>query len=243
MKFFIKNIFSNQNPIVHHCPENNPEKIWKDMVKLSLKNNFDLNKPKDLSIITFNNTNKKMILEKNLDLLKSDYFVLGKNIKTWKNTLKISLLKEFLLKIKTNFVLVLDAEDVIISNEISKIIEKFKKFNCKVLYNASSCIYPNENFYSSLEKNMVKKLFCHLNSGCFIGYTGYCQKLYSDIFSYEDNITKKHYYSDQIKVKKFYTERHPEIQIDSECKIFQVWNVKSLNLKCKDVIKLHNKIL
>lgn len=239
--FFVENIQSKEMPVIHHCPEDQPEKIWYKLVDLVLKNKNRINKPKDLTIITFNNTNKKMLLEKNLDLLKFDYLVFGKEFKVWENPHKIKILKEELPKIKTNFVLVLDAEDVVISNNIYNLLEKFKNENCKILYNASSCRYPNEDKYSSQELKIEKSLFRHINSGCFLGNTDYCCSLYQEAFDFEDEVTKKHNYSDQIKIKKFYIEKYPEIKIDSKCKIFQIWNTRCANISCKDILKIKYK--
>lgn len=237
---FVHNLHQNTFPYVHHCPLDVPEEIWHDLVRVRGSSSHSLNKPNDLTIITFNNTNEKMLLENRLDASNTEYVLLGKEVEKWTNPHKIELLKDFLPSVKTEFILVLDCCDVIISSDLSKIIDDFKTFNCNVLYNASSVVYPAEIHYSSIEKIICNDFFNHLNSGCFIGYKDYCLELYTEAYKFEDKITVEHYYSDQIRLKALYVQRYPEIKIDSNCKIFQLFHWK--NMKSSDFLHICTKI-
>jgi len=181
-----------------------------------------------------------MLLEHRLDSSNTEYALLGKEVEKWTNPHKIELLKNFLPSVKTEFVLVLDCCDVVISSDLSKIIDDFKTFNCNVLYNASSVVYPAEKHYSSIEEIICDDFFNHLNSGCFIGYKNYCLQLYTEAYEFEDEITKEHHYSDQIRLKALYVKKHPEIKIDSKCKIFQLFNWK--NMKSSEFLQICTKI-
>ncbi|MFM8759713.1 MAG: glycosyltransferase domain-containing protein [Methylophilaceae bacterium] len=227
-------------PVIHHCPEDHPQKIWNTLVKLKGDCSDDIQKPKNLTVITFNNQNEEMLLERRLNASKSEFLVLGKGLKEWRNPMKIELLKEGLQRVQTEYVLVMDASDVVISGSLARIVVEFKKFECEVLYNASSYVYPAEDRYSVMEDKIYQGLFSHLNSGCFIGRTNYCLNLYREVSEYSDEITERHHYSDQIKIKPFYIKNYPKIKIDTMCEIFQIWNVKGMN--CSDILKIRLKI-
>lgn len=237
---FVHNRYQNSFPYVHHCPLDVPEKIWHELVRVRGSSSQSLKKPSDLTIITFNNTKEKMLLEQRLDASNTEYVLLGKEVEKWTNPHKIELLKDYLPFVKTEFVLVLDCCDVVISSDLSNIINDFKTFNCNVLYNASSVIYPAEKHYSAIEETICDDFFNHLNSGCFIGYKDYCLDLYTEAHKFEDEITKEHHYSDQIRLKALYVKRYPEIKIDSKSKIFQLFHWK--NMKSEDFIQIHTKI-
>jgi hypothetical protein len=239
---FVENIRYNTSPLVHHCPEDHPEKIWNTLVKLKGDCSDDIQKPKNLTVVTFNNQNEEMLLERRLNASKTEFLVLGKGLKYWNNPMKIGLLKEGLQRVQTEYVLVMDASDVVISGNLSQIVVGFEKFKCEVLYNASSCVYPAECHYSSIEDTIHQGLFSHLNSGCFIGKTDYCLSLYQEVSEYKDEITELHHYSDQIKIKPFYVKNHPKIKIDTMCEIFQIWNLRGRGMKCSDILKIRTKI-
>lgn len=218
-------------PCIHHCPLDFPPLIWHEMVGRALDARQSLNKPEDLTILTFNNTNEKMLLQKNLENRNVDYILLGQGIQKWSNPLKINLLVDALPSVKTKYVLVLDAIDVVISSDLGNIISDFQRLNCSVLYNASCVVYPRESRYSRMEEKIVdpkKSGFCHLNSGCFIGLTDFCLAMYERCSGFSDDITNEHHYSDQIKIKAMYVDLHPQMKIDYECKIFQVWNYPNI---------------
>lgn len=241
----VRNKLYQTFPLIHHCPLDRPHQIWHDLVRICGKSSKSICKPGDLTIITFNNTDEKMLLEHRLCNSQTDHVVLGKGLSEWKNPLKIQLLAEYLPSVKTDFVLVMDACDVIISSDLLGLIGKFLEFRCKVLYNASSFIYPYETHYSFLERNITQDLFGYFNSGCFIGFTDYCRELYRQVNSYEDETTMAHAYSDQIKLKPFYLQEYPKIKIDSGCKLFQIWNINRLvkDYVCEDILDICCKFL
>lgn len=238
---FVRNKEHNTFPIIHHCPEDMPNKIWFDLERIRGSYSASICKPDDLTIITFNNTPRPMLLEKRLNASNTEYLLLGKEVQPWTNPAKIDLLVEHLPKVSTKYVLVMDDIDVIISSNIGSILQTFHTFDCKVLYNSSSVIYPKENKYSEIETTLCDDRFRHLNSGCFIGYTDYCLELYREALAFNDAITTKHYHSDQIKLKAMYVAKHPEIRLDSKARIFQVWNVKGG--KCEDILEICYKSL
>ena len=224
-KLKIRNKITKTFPKIIHCPADNPEKEWNNLCNYFTKKKWNVLLPEDVSVITFNNREKRC-LEKNLDSVSLNYHVLGKEIKSWKNTDKITLLKNFLNKVKTKYVLVLDADDVLIIGDLSNIIRDFEDQSCEVLFNASNFFYPEneDGFYKKKEENIVDGFFNHLNSGCLIGRTEFVYELYKMASCYKDDVTEKYYYSDQIILKKFYVDLYPKIKIDHMCLIFQIFH-------------------
>lgn len=230
-----RNLLYDTHPIIHHCPLDVPGFLWNRLVRMKGHCPESLDKPDDLTIITFNNTGHPMLLENRLLASATDYVLLGANVENWRNPLKIDLLVEFLPSVSTPYVLVLDAIDVVITSKLSNLIERFGKFNCKMLFNSSSAIYPWEPTYSSEEKRICRSIFCHLNSGCFIAETDYCLQIYSEASKFSDEVTTEFHYSDQIKLKAMYLKYYPDIKIDYRSDIFQVWNYSRdvVDLCCK----------
>lgn len=242
MSVFVTNKYNKTLPYIHHCPLNTPEEIWDRLASIAMRmKTTNLQKPEDLTIITFNNTSEKMLLQRQLELTNTDYVLLGGNIsRRWKNTYKISLLNEHLSKVSTKYVLVMDASDVLVTRPLNRLISDFSEFDCRVLYNASSVIYPSENVYSQKENAICSDFFNHLNSGCFVGETEFCKNLYTKVEEFNDAVTTEHYYSDQIKLKAMYVNNPKEIMIDSKCSIFQVFHWK--DTKCDEFLDITVKV-
>ena len=224
-KLKIKNKITKTFPKILHCPADEPDKEWNELCNYFTKKEWNVFLPEEVSIITFNNREKKC-LEKNLDSIGLNYHVLGKEIKLWSNTNKIRLLSEFLPNIKTKYVLVMDADDVLVVRELSNLINEFEEYYCEILFNASNFFYPEteDGFYKKKEDEIVNDFFNHLNSGCFLGKTVFVSELYNMASSYQDEVTKKYHYSDQIIIKKFYVDLFPKIKIDHKCNIFQIFH-------------------
>jgi hypothetical protein len=224
----LRNKIYGTSPLILHCP-NKPfrnqfllegvDPFWPRLISNSAK---IIRLPENIKIITFNNRSRKSLLEKKLDILGVNYLVLGKNVSDWYNRAKIRLLVENLGGVREEFILVLDSDDVLIMSSLEDIIKKFIAFDCEVLFNSEPYPYPLECFYSGMEKKICKEPFCYLNSGCFIGRTEFCRKLYRECFTYRDSIIDNHAYSDQIKIKPFYIKMYPQIKIDFSSEIFQI---------------------
>lgn len=183
-----------------------------------IKNN-DLKKctiPENLTVITWNNLPEKSFLEIQFEKLKIPLTVLGKYTKWETNRLKP--LKFLEHSFNTKYVLALDAFDVKIIRDLKDILIKFLKFNCEVLYNATSTIYPECESDRIIEENMIKEPFCFFNSGAFIGNVNSIKKLYNTIDYNNPEFPK----SDQFLIRKLYQKNTGEVKIDFTSEIFQI---------------------
>jgi hypothetical protein len=231
----IKNIKYNTFPCVAHNPFTESNYMWDELNKNQIKKCI---KPDDLTIITWNNKIKKGLLEIQLDNLNIDYICLGKGAKWDTNRNKIKFLLEYIDNIKTSYILCLDCYDVIVTANISTIIEKFKHLKCNLLFNATGVAFPPDKNYKIIQKIICKEPFCFLNSGAFLGETKFIKSVYSDL-----DLNDPHWpISDQFLLRKSYLHLYPKIQIDWKCTIFQIMHLFENKYNIEKYVKIKNKL-
>ena len=169
----------------------------------------------DITILTFASENIDFSLVKQLDNNGIDYINAAYS-KGWKNTNKIDNILNIIDSISTPYILCLDAVDVLLSYDLSDLIDRFKSFDCDILYNASITNYPN--ICKDFEE--TESGFKYLNSGAFIGKIEYIKEFYQYIKSLGD--FSEFSDSDQFKVRL--ARQKYNIKVDTECFIFQTLN-------------------
>ena len=87
----------------------------------------------------------------------------------WNNTLKIDHILRCLDQISTQYALLVDGRDVVITADLDeKFIEKFKKFNKPILYNGTPAAYPKVAIEPLEELFQIRGKQKFLNAGvCF----------------------------------------------------------------------------
>ena len=132
--------------------------------------------------------------------------------------LKIQALKAFIEKTRKKYYIGWDNTDVFFVDHPNRIIERFEsEFNCEMLLNAEINCSPKclSNLY---EKLPTKGFANHLNSGLFILKGEFFLDCFSKLDAFKEFPGD---YGDQSKFHQLYSEKYPQIQIDSNCKIFQ----------------------
>lgn len=175
--------------------------------------------PYDITIITCSNR------EDNIGLLISQlkrsgvpYINLVPRNISWDNRLKLYYILESLKQVTTKYVLILDAFDVVCSEDNTSIIDIFKTFNKKLVFNASKNNYPKVTIDIIPNRDALGP-FKYLNAGCCIGETEYAKSFYSKCYEIKDidNPDK----SEQLIVRHVFADNQEDVGIDSECKLFQ----------------------
>lgn len=235
-----QNILYNTFPKIIHSPSPfDYSKKWLLIQNHVLKLNHNYKWEENLTVFTFNNTKNKGLLQSNLDNFNLPYNTLGENIQDWSNRLKISLINNYLSTVKTDYVIGLDCFDILLISNPKNIIELFKKNKCNLLFNATTVNYPDIKEYEFIESNICKNApFKYLNAGAFIGETKFCQHFYSQVLNYKNNFTEKFSFSEQVIVKPIYHKLHPQVKIDSNCELFQVFKPEIL-----DILRININIL
>jgi hypothetical protein len=220
------------SPIVVHFPGFNlpNSKKWFDLLNSKYAKSFNL---EDATIITWNNKAKGP-LEKSLDKMGIEYTVLGKDIGKWNNVFKILLTNKALENVSTKYVIGLDSCDVIVLDDPNKIIGRFKKMNCRMLFNSQSYCYPRLNksgqphdfveFENSINQGYDN---CYLNAGAWVGETEFCKEFFGRAKNTFDNndFDKGEVYwgiSEQAYVRKTFMCFAEQVKLDYQEEIFQV---------------------
>lgn len=249
----IYNSYYNTFPCIVHChyEEKYNKLLWKKIKNIKIKTNI----PEDVTIVTWNNGLQKRLIELQLDELKINYITLGKNVKevkyllnkyelnvhkpTWNNRIKLILLLRNIEKIKTNYILGLDCFDTFIVNDLSNIVEKFKKKNTKLLFNASNEFHPPNNKDEQIENQMASGPFSYFNGGVFFGLKNYICETFSDVNWDLENWKC----SEQYLIRKKYHLEFPNIQIDWSCDLFQIVSMACGNINNYVQFKKNNLML
>lgn len=147
--------------------------------------------------------------------------------KQWFNRHKLNYINEALKEVKTEYCLILDGSDVVIVDDLSNLIYKFKGYEKDILYCATRNRYPNveietiDGLDDIRERPIIFGVFCYINAGCCIGKTKALKKLYSKAFrlSKGQNVPSEQYY-----LRKVIKDHQDKIFFDFDCRIFQVFN-------------------
>lgn len=211
-------IIHNNGP--SQCP------IWPIVSKVSessLLNHRNL--PLNLTIITWNNSKRKGILEKVLDRYRAKCITLGKG-RPWKRKNKLLLNVESLKCINTEYTMGVDCYDVIILS-FKDIISRFTNMKCQMAFGAEINDYPKVPSLKKFELSIAESRFCHLNSGCWLGKTDYCLEFFKDCLAADSSDIlaadpRKHISNDDQGItRKIFRNRFPDVKLDYNCDIFQ----------------------
>jgi GR25 family glycosyltransferase involved in LPS biosynthesis len=132
-----------------------------------------------------------------------DYPGGGQKVNILKNTIKDM--------VDDTLVIFTDGYDVLYNEGLDVILDKFKKFDTKVLFGAEASCWPDENLKDEYPETDSPLKF--LNSGVIIGYVGELKKITAE--SIEDTEDDQLYYT-----KKYLSDEF-DIKLDHKCEIIQ----------------------
>lgn len=199
---------------------------------------FNIKIPDNLQVITTvdNSTIDSAALIKQLENSHIDYINSAENKDTnnWSNRKKIQLIYDTLCTVEKEYCLILDGWDVGIVGDLSNVIDLYKTYNVKVLYNATVDTFPPVAIESIANQSDLG-VYGYFNAGCCIGETQALKAVYKralDIIAETDLTQEKWAASEQYWLRKVYAEHTEDalMGIDYQCKIFQVWHRVKLGL-------------
>lgn len=213
--------------------------LWPALLRAAEEWRIDATLDPNLTIITFNNGGAFSQDGKRLGLFEdslrrngiSEVTVLGGGIADWRHNLKINLLLDYLnTGAAKDYVLVADSTDVILANDLGPLVERFKTFGCRALFNAERKHYPAD-LPPFDEEVAPGEYFPCLNSGIWVADTAFAM----DLAGYCAALTvEKHKKCDQTRYKMAYRHFYPTIRLDHRCLLFQ--NINRVNA---DVVGLN----
>lgn len=175
-------------------------------------------KPSNVTIITFAQDNLHYPLIEQLTKSNIEYVNLAKDIVGWENTLKPSLILQSLEKVSTEYAVILDAADVVLTETFSDIVELYQTYGKDILFSGNSVQYPNVPLDSltSRESWGTEK---YINSGCIIGKKAALKTFFTAVVAGGNENNK--WKSDQYMVRAVFDAYKDIAAIDYYSKCFQ----------------------
>ena len=174
--------------------------------------------PNNLQIVTCSNDEENSILIRQLKLNNISYINVVPQHCQWDNRDKIRYITGALEQVTSEYVLILDANDVLLEGNFRDVTHTLIGSGKKLLYNATHSNYPEVNV--GVVRDYKKRgKFCYLNAGCCIGYTKYVKKFYKHALKYID--IDNPWKSEQYIIRHAFRDKRRYVDFDWESKIFQ----------------------
>ena len=177
----VTNLITGTTPGVIHRNGNPPEwqSQWQQAVARFFEETPESTGPiPELTVLTWNNRRTKSLLERCLDHWGASYLTLGKQLPKWRHDMKVYLNAEALAHVTSEYVMALDADDVLVIAPLRRVIAEFQSFDCEILFGGEKNSYPEVPYLADFERSIAESAYCHLNSGAWIGRTDACRRFF-----------------------------------------------------------------
>ena len=226
----VKNLITGGTPSVLHR-NGNPvvwRTLWEQVVGDFFAAPLERCEPcPELTVFTWSNRPVKTLLERCLEHWGVPYVTLGQHIPKWRPDMKVFLNADALTRVDSEYVLGLDADDVLLVAPPQQIIADFQTFGCEIVFSGEKNSFPRVAYIEQFERSIAESVYCHLNSGAWIGRTATLRRFFRDCLN-EDygDIVAAHpighvLCDDQGVTRKTFRRYHPTAQIDYQCRLFQ----------------------
>ncbi len=222
----INTLFGTSPAVVHAQGPHEPKPLFEEICGLFFSSpRRDFGAIPDLTILTWNNGNAGMgLFERSLDHLGIPCLILGAGIHPWVNGRhKPSLTAEAVERIDTEYVMGVDSRDAILTGAPARILAELKReFDCDLVFSADRMNWPNLKRFRSFENALPgarESEFRYLNSGAFIGKTGFCREFFGKAARTAPAPEAPE--TDQGIFKQVFQEFYPRVQLDYRCALFQ----------------------
>lgn len=178
--------------------------------------------PENLCIVTVSNLESESMLIQQLKSNNIDYINIVPQGSLWNNTLKIGYINDSLSMVDSEYVLILDGNDVLINGDITNIINRFKNFNLGALYNATKNDYP-QVLIDKIRDRDFRGEFRFFNAGACIGTTEFLRNFYSQAQKIQDSGIENPLMSEQYIIRHAFAKNTDKVDFDYNCQIFQTF--------------------
>ena len=181
----------------------------------------------DLTVLTWNNRPTKTLLERCLDRWGVPHLVLGEDLPKWRPDMKVYLNAEALARVKSEYVMALDADDVLVVSPFGHVVAAFQAFECDIVFSGEKNSYPAVPYIEEFERSIAESPYRHLNSGAWIGRTSACLRFFRDCLDEDRHDLLAAQPSlhvlrdDQGVTRKTFRRYHPATKLDYHCRVFQ----------------------
>ena len=174
--------------------------------------------PSDVTIITFAQEHLHYPLVEQLEKSGIPYLNPAKDVIGWENTLKPSLTVQALDDVTTDYAVILDASDVVLTEAFGDIVENFLSYGKDILISGNSVQYPNVSL-DSLTNRESWGTEKYINSGCVIGKKAALKTFFEAVVAGGNQNNK--WKSDQYMVRAVFDAYKDIAAIDYYSKCFQ----------------------
>ncbi len=226
----VKNLVTVSTPSVLHRNGNPPQwqTPWAQAVAVFFEGVQEPPAPcPELTILTWNSRPAKSVLERCLDRWGASYVTLGKHLPKWRPDMKVYLNAEALMRVESEYVMALDADDVLVVSPLERILAAFQSFGCDIVFSGEKNSYPVVPYLEEFERSIAESAYRHLNSGAWIGRTEACRRFFRHCLGEHNHDLvaaqpATHVLrDDQGLTRKTFRRYYPAARLDYHCRIFQ----------------------
>lgn len=220
----IFNPFTNTNPLLVHAPGfDHTMPQWLQLVNTILPATkvgaIAAPDPSELTIVTFVHGAPSYVADEQMRLAGIPFVELSgyfQHVGPWLNSFKILYTYDFLKKVRTPYVLTIDAMDILLAENLHEIVPRFRRMNCDVLFGASVRPHPRD----MLDVEPSETIWKYLNAGSVIGKTQQMLEFYGACAEMAKNTPETNYNNEQ-RIVKTVRRDFRNVKCDVDCEIFQ----------------------
>ncbi len=185
-------------------------------------NKQEIRIPDNVEIVTATNQPTAMLIEQ-LNKHNIDFINKVPLNCYWTNLKKLGYIIEGLQAVKSKYVLIVDASDVLLTKDIINIVDKFTSFQKKVMFGATKNNYP-DLLIDKIPDRDFRGDFRYLNAGTCFGTVEDCLIFYSraNKILQSDNIYNPSK-SEQLIIRQAFKDTTKYVDFDYQCMLFQTF--------------------
>jgi hypothetical protein len=185
--------------------------------------------PENITFLTFSNYESLTLLEKCYKALDVAHEVVGRDIRHWSWYSKILAVKEYFDsgRNSSEYLVVTDADDVLMVNDPSRIVDVFQSYRCDVLLQGTFADWPPSERLSQFELSKYPRFpfQCHPNSGGYMARASVLKEIINEIVSgvelHPASFSHNGQFDDQMAWREMHHKYYPRIKVDCETLIFK----------------------
>jgi len=225
-----------------HCPHGpHRNACWESFKKLANSLPQKEHSPfPEITFITYNNRGGQCLAENSfIHFGFKNWMVLSKDCQKWTWMCKITPAIDFLKKCNTQYVCAIDGDDCVVYDP-TKLLDKYKKYNCDMLFGNTPVDYPPDPECRSFERSVYTGIKPHLNA-TYIGKTKTILEILIEVEKlgnegWEWTKGEERTFHDQRTLRHLHKKYYPRLMVDYQQNIFT--RIDEIFLRYKNLIPL-----
>ena len=186
-------------------------------------NRQEISFPEDVEIVTVTNHPENAILVEQLNRFNIDFINKVPQGCYWTNLKKIGYIIAGLYEVKSQYALILDASDVLLTQDVIHIVDKFHLLNKPLIFGATKNNHP-DLLIDKIHDRDFRGNFRYLNAGTCFGPADVCLRFYSRANEVlQNNVIYNPLKSEQLIIRHTFKEATDFVDFDYQCILFQTF--------------------